>query len=74
MDRGSLDISRPCSCPYLHLGTHACVYMTHGCGKGCFSSLQWGFPGRAEVESPPANSGDTGSSSGLGGSHIPWSS
>ena len=25
------------------------------------------------VESPPANAGDTGSSPGLGGSHMPWS-
>ena len=32
-----------------------------------------GFPGGAVVESLPANAGDTGSSPGLGGSHIPWS-
>ena len=32
-----------------------------------------GFPGGAVVESLPANAGDTGSSSGLGGSHMPRS-
>ena len=32
-----------------------------------------GFPGGAVVESLPANEGDTGSSPGLGGSHMPRS-
>ena len=32
-----------------------------------------GFPGGAVVRSPPANAGDTGSSPGLGGSHMPRS-
>ena len=36
-------------------------------------SLIQDFPGGAVVESPPANAGDTGSSPGLGGSHMPWS-
>ena len=31
------------------------------------------FPGGAVVESPPANAGDTGSSPGLGRSHMPRS-
>ena len=35
--------------------------------------LELGFPGGAVVESPPANAGDTGSSPGLGGSHMPRS-
>ena len=35
-------------------------------------SLQ-GFPGGAVVENLPANAGDTGSSPGLGGSHMPRS-
>ena len=30
----------------------------------------WGFPGGAVVENPPANAGDTGSSPGLGRSHM----
>ena len=34
----------------------------------------WGFPGGAMVESLPANAGDTGSSRGLGRSHMPRSS
>ena len=32
-----------------------------------------GFPAGAVVESLPANVGDTGSSPGLGRSHMPWS-
>ena len=32
-----------------------------------------GFPGGAVVGSPPANAGDMGSGSGLGGSHMPRS-
>ena len=35
--------------------------------------MQEGFPGGAVVENPPANAGDTGSSPGLGGSHMPRS-
>ena len=35
--------------------------------------LELGFPGGAVVESLPANAGDTGSSPGLGRSHVPWS-
>ena len=31
------------------------------------------FPGGAVVENLPANAGDTGSSPGLGRSHMPWS-
>ena len=33
-----------------------------------------GFPGGAVVENLPANAGDTGSSPGLGGSHVPRNS
>ena len=33
-----------------------------------------GFPGGTVVENLPANAGDTGSSPGLGGSHMPRSS
>ena len=32
-----------------------------------------GFPGGTVVENLPANAGDTGSSPGLGGSHMPRS-
>ena len=34
--------------------------------------ISWGFPGGAMVENLPANAGDTGSSPGLGRSHVPW--
>ena len=36
-------------------------------------SQAWGFPGGAVVESLPANAGHTGSSPGLGRSHMPRS-
>ena len=48
-------------------------------GRGTFLVVQWlrirllGFPGGAVVENLPANTGDTGSSPGLGGSHMPQS-
>ena len=32
-----------------------------------------GFPGGTVVENLPANAGDTGSSPGVGRSHMPWS-
>ena len=35
--------------------------------------IRLGFPGGAAVENLPANAGDTGSSPGLGRSHMPWS-
>ena len=35
--------------------------------------IKGGFPGGAVVESLPADAGDTGSSPGLGGSHMPRS-
>ena len=35
--------------------------------------LGGGFPGGAVVKDPPANAGDTGSSPGLGRSHMPRS-
>ena len=42
-------------------------------GKDNISSKLWGFPGGAVVENLPANAGDTGSSPGLGRSHMPQS-
>ena len=38
-----------------------------------FIRSELGFPGGAVVENLPANAGDTGSSPGLGGSHMPGS-
>ena len=41
----------------------------------CKSELTPGdFPGGTVVKNPPANAGDTGSSPGLGRSHVPRSS
>ena len=37
------------------------------------NALEGGFPGGAVVENLPANAGDTGSSPGLGSSHMPQS-
>ena len=39
----------------------------------CQKCLLGGFPGGAVVENLPANAGDTGSSPGLGRSHMPRS-
>ena len=43
--------------------------------KGYITTIKdiWGFPGGAVVENLPANAGDTGSSPGLGRSHMPGS-
>ena len=41
--------------------------------KGMDRKLHYGFPGGAVVKNPPANVGDTGSSSGPGRSHMLWS-
>ena len=38
-----------------------------------YKRMPKGFPGGAVVESLPANAGDTGSSPGLGRSHMPRS-
>ena len=43
------------------------------CAIPDYLKLLKGFPGGAVVENPPANAGDTGSSPGLGRSHMPWS-
>ena len=38
--------------------------------KAPLKKIYEGFPGGAVVENLPANAGDTGSSPGLGGSHM----
>ena len=48
-------------------------YWAYTLRKPQFKKSHVGFPGGAVVENPPANAGDTGSSPGLGGSHMPWS-
>ena len=39
----------------------------------CSERVRQGFPGGAVVKNPPANARDTGSSPGLGRSHMPRS-
>ena len=39
----------------------------------CLKSFVSGFHGGTVVKNPPASSGDTGSSPGLGRSHMQWS-
>ena len=41
--------------------------------KKIYIYIYMGFPGGAVVENLPANAGDTGSSAGLGRSHMPRS-
>ena len=57
---------------YLYIYTYAYIYMMK-----YYSALKkkeiLGFPGGAVVENLPANAGDTGSSPGLGRSHMPRS-
>ena len=46
-----------------------CIYPE----KTIIQKDSWGFPGGAVVKNLPANAGDTGSSPGLGRSHMPRS-
>ena len=41
--------------------------------KAATKKQSGGFPGGTVVKNPPANAGDTGSSPGLGRSHMPRS-
>ena len=63
---------------YLLLSLHICTKKMLGVivfvgSKQAFKTVLQGFPGGAVVESLPANAGDTGSSPGLGRSHMPRS-
>ena len=60
-----------CVCVCVHMHTHTHI-RTHN-GILLSHKKEWGFPGRAVVENLPANAGDTGSSPGLGRSHMPRS-
>ena len=57
---------------YSHFGRQFCVFLQNETFSYRIQSS--GFPGGAVVESLPANAGGTGSSPGLGGSHMPRSS
>ena len=52
----------------------SCILSCKFQGRGCLDlNVLWGFPGGAVVKNLPANAGDTGSSPGLGRSHMPRS-
>ena len=88
VDRGGLDTAlicrfpaetgvgkgaRPCVCVDTRPNKRCLEYSrTHGVKKLPKIKIK-GFPGGAVVEGLPANAGDTGSSPGLGGSHMPRS-
>ena len=57
----------PYQCPSCFLTNK---YYATGC---CYKKTPQDFPGGAVVKNTPANAGDTGSSPGLGGSHMPLS-
>ena len=48
------------------------MWYTHIMESYCSIKRNGDFPGGAVVKNPPANAGDTGSSPGLGRSHMPW--
>ena len=52
-----------------YIFAYICQLFQNHCLKDC----PWGFPGGAVLGGPPANAGDTGSSPGLGRSHMPQS-
>ena len=62
---------------HIHLYMDMCTHVqTHTHKEGGISHYKFlgrGFPGGAVVENLPANAGDTGSSPGLGRSHMPRS-
>ena len=63
-----------CKLPTLstnHGKEHA--HQNHDLKQWFSNACYWGFPGGAVVENLPANAGDTGSSPGLGRSHMPRS-
>ena len=49
------------------------LWIVSNMGKTYINYYDRGFPGGAVVESLPAGAGDTGSSPGLGGFHMPRS-
>ena len=58
---------------YLNNKTLDARHSARTCREIKYKVAYMGFPGGAVVENLPANAGDTGSSPGLGRSHMPWS-
>ena len=59
-----------CVCVYIHTYIYAKL---RSCLISCFKNKLLDFTSGAVVKNPPANSGDTGSSPGLGRPHMLWS-
>ena len=59
--------------PDCSLGSRPCAYTSLTFQSDLINTLIVGFPGGVVVENPPTNAGDTGSSPGPGGSHMPQS-
>ena len=55
------------------LSEHLLILLQSFCNKQGIKKIAPGFAGGAVVENLPANAGDTGSSPGLGRSHMPQS-
>ena len=55
------------------MGPNQTYKLLHSKGNHKQNEKTGSFPGGAVVENLPANAGDTGSSPGLGRSHMPWS-
>ena len=58
---------------YFFYRLESCTVKNNTFEKIVKKAMSWGFPGDAVVENLPANAGDTGSSPGLGRSHMPRS-
>ena len=70
----------PCRCSFsfsykltIEIPYIKCPDPWNDAGLCTFKNLTYGFPGGSVVENLPANAGDTGSSPGLGRSHMPRS-
>ena len=72
LEKGSHFISPPCKGLAQLLLSRLALHPL-GRGKGILKARLLGFPGGAVVENLPANAGHTGSSPGLGRSHMPRS-
>ena len=64
-----------CVCVCIYIYIYIYIYIIYCNFTYCIHILKntGGFPGGAVVESLPADAGDTGSSPGLGRSHMPRS-
>ena len=66
-------INKPAKIKKITIGIYISIITLNVNGLNTPIKRVRGFPGGAVVENLPANAGDTGSSPGLGRSHMPWS-